>query len=366
MKTPIKLHIPSDNVKSMTKFTVNSDADVRALENMGIIFDQGNVDAMSMAMDSALVAPLSTPSNTTPIQKLQAWLPGFVQVITRARKIDELVGITTIGKWSDEEIVQGYAERTGGSGLYNDHTNIPLSSWNTNFETRRIVRFEEGIKVGRLEEERASAINFNSASEKRLAATNALEIQRNYVGFFGFNDGAGRTYGFLNDPSLPAYVTVAQGASNTTQWKDKTALEIIADCITAMQSLRTRSGDLIDPKETKITIAISMSAIDYLSTPTQFGYSAQEWFSKNYPNVKFKSAPELDSANGGSNVMIVYAESYGDGSTDNGATFMQMVPAKFMTIGVQMQAKGYEEDYANATAGVMCKRPWAVLRYSGV
>jgi hypothetical protein len=28
--------------------------------------------------------------------------------------------------------------------------------------------------------------------------------------------------------------------------------------------------------------------------------------------------------------------------------------------------KGYEEDYSNATAGIMCKRPWAVTRWSGI
>jgi len=33
---------------------------------------------------------------------------------------------------------------------------------------------------------------------------------------------------------------------------------------------------------------------------------------------------------------------------------------------VQQLAKAYEEDYSNATAGVMCKRPYAVTRWSGI
>ena len=28
--------------------------------------------------------------------------------------------------------------------------------------------------------------------------------------------------------------------------------------------------------------------------------------------------------------------------------------------------KGYEEDYSNATAGIMCKRPYAVTRWTGI
>ena len=31
-----------------------------------------------------------------------------------------------------------------------------------------------------------------------------------------------------------------------------------------------------------------------------------------------------------------------------------------------MELKGFEEDYSNATAGVMVKRPWAVVRVSGI
>ena len=38
---------------------------------------------------------------------------------------------------------------------------------------------------------------------------------------------------------------------------------------------------------------------------------------------------------------------------------------KFRVLGVQQLAKGYEEDYTNATAGVLLKRPWAVTRWYG-
>src|ERR1700728_440438 len=47
------------------------------------------------------------------LQFLQQFLPGFVKVMTTARKIDEIVGINTAGSWEDEEIVQGVIENTG-------------------------------------------------------------------------------------------------------------------------------------------------------------------------------------------------------------------------------------------------------------
>lgn len=317
------------------------------------------------AMDSNYNAPLTTPSVTTPIQFLQNWLPGTVNVVTRARKIDTLVGISTVGAWEDEEIVQRFAERTGSARPYLDDTNVQFSNWNMNFERRTIVRFEEGMQVTRLAEMRASRMDYSDADAKRTGAALALEVQRNYVGFYGYNNGLGRTYGLLNEPSLPAYVNLPNGAAGSSQWAQKTTLEIIADILAAAQSLRTQSGDLIDVRNTPTTFATGTSVIDYLARPTELGYSVMEWAARYFPQMRFESAPEFDAANGGANVFYLYAEDFGDESTDDGRVIIQMVPAKFMTVGVQQQVKGYVEDYANATAGVMVKRPWAIRRYSG-
>jgi hypothetical protein len=71
-------------------------------------------------------------------------------------------------------------------------------------------------------------------------------------------------------------------------------------------------------------------------------------------------------ANSGANVFYIFADAVNDLSSDDGRTFAQLVPAKFQVLGVQQMTKGYEEDYSNATAGIMCKRPWAVTRWSGI
>jgi hypothetical protein len=72
-----------------------------------------------------------------------------------------------------------------------------------------------------------------------------------------------------------------------------------------------------------------------------------------------KTAPELNAANGGANVAYLYPESVNDGATDDSRVWAQLVPSKFQTIGVAKLAKNYVEDYSNALAGVMCKRPYA-------
>jgi hypothetical protein len=336
-----------------------------SLSRIGINLDDSKIRKMMDAMD-AIQPTVTTGSISTPIQFLQNWLPGFVFVITAARKIDDLVGIATIGAWEDEEVVQGVLERTGTSVPYGDYTNVPLSSWNTNFERRTVVRFEEGMKVGNLEAARASRMRVDDSGMKREAAGLALEIIRNSVGFYGFNNGDNNTYGFLNDPNLSNYVTVPNGASGYPQWSTKTFLEICKDIRTAIVAIRTNSQDTIDPEKVDLTLAVATDAVDWLSTVSDFGISVREWLNEAYSRVRVESAPQLNNANSSANVFYLYADAISDMSTDDGRTWIQPVPAKFQVMGVQQLAKAYEEDYSNATAGLMLKRPYAVVRYSGI
>ena len=301
-----------------------------------------------------------------PIQFLQNWLPGFIKVLTAARKIDELIGIETIGNWRDEWVVQGMVEPMGMIDVYKDSTNVPLADWNVNWEQRTVVRFESGVLVGRLEQARAAAAMINSDAEKRAAAVLRLEIWRNLVGFYGFNSGNNNTYGFLNDPLLSAYVTVAAGAAGST-WTVKTFLEITQDIITGMNTLQTQSQDVIDPYEQNTTLAIPMTKAQQLSKMNELGtLDVRMWLAKTYPKCRIVSAPQLAAANGGADVFYIYADTVEDGGTDDKRVFAQIVPVKFMALGVEQRAKSYIEDFTNATAGAFLKRPYAVVRYTGI
>lgn len=337
------------------------------LARLGICMDEKHVMKMAQEAPDAIVGDsiqglTTTASITTPIQFLQQWLPGFVNVLTQARKIDDLVGISTSGKWSDEQVVQGIMELTGTAMPYGDYTDIPLGSWNSNFETRTVVRFEEGLRVGVLEEDRTGRMNVNSGAQKRSAAAMALDIVRNRVGFYGFNNGLGRTYGFLNDPGLGSYVS-----NPGPEWSAATFLEIVADLRAAFIALRTQSGDQINANDTPITLAIASNCVDYLSVMNVQGtQSVTQWLNATYPKVRVVSAPELNNANGNANVFYAYAENVPDSGSDDGRTWVQVVPAKFQVVGVEKRAKAYLEDYTNATAGVFLKRPYAVVRYTGI
>lgn len=198
-----------------------------------VMRDMRTIYSNAYAMDAA--APLqTTPTITNPVQFFQYWAPEAVEYVTQARTIDEIVGRTIAGSFEDEEIVTTALERTGKAQPYTDTANIPLASWNQNFVTRSIVRFEEGLEVGYLEAMRASRMRVDTQGQKKEAVAESLAIEHNNVGFYGYSNGQNKTYGLLNDPNLTPYRTVAEGAKSLTSWASKTFLEITADIITAV------------------------------------------------------------------------------------------------------------------------------------
>ena len=114
------------------------------------------------------------------------------------------------------------------------------------------------------------------------------------------------------------------------------------------------------------TLAISTEDVDYLTTVSDFGISVTDWLKQAYPKCRIISAPELNNANGGADVFYLYAETVMDSGSDDNRTWIQVVPNKFQTLGVDQRAKSYAEAYSNATAGLMLKRPYAVVRRSGI
>lgn len=335
------------------------------LEKIGVHGFDEIVEA-GFGMDS-IQGGITTPSIITPVQFLQAFMPGYIMVVTAVQEIDEFVGITTVGNWFDEEVVFRILENTGTPVPYGDQNNVPYASWNQNFSPYTVVRFEQGLRVGKLEAARAAAAQIDDAAAKRNSSALQLNITRNAIGFYGYNSGANNTYGFLNFPGLSAYVTVAAtGTGSSTLWAEKSMLAIISDLQVAIALLRAQSQGVVDPFKIDCTLALPTSVVDYINTPSDLGYSVKKWLNDNYPKIRIVNAPQLENANGGENVFYLYADKIPDMSTDGGSVFVQAVPSKFMTLGVKQESKFYEEDYANASAGVVCTRPFAAVRFQGI
>lgn len=355
----IKCSIPASRVKA---YAMDADTTMTTLSNLGVnATDSAMREFMRYAQD-ALPNTITTPSNATPVQFLQHWLPDVIKVVTKARVADRLLGRDIAGSWSQEEIVATVVEHIGQARPYGDKTNDNLAEYNTNFERRTIVRFEEDVEVGILEEERASAMRLSAGAEKRLSSAEALAISMNDVAFNGYNSGLTRTYGILNDPNLPNYVSVATGAGADTVWSSKTFNEICADIKTAFSALRVQSGSNFDPYSDESVLGVADGSIDMLSTMNAYGNkSVMEWIKETYPKCRIESVPQFTGANGGANVFYLFAERIGERKVVN-----QYVQDTLRLLGIEKKAKGFVEAYSNATAGVLVAQPVGIVRYTGI
>ena len=309
--------IPADMIKS-AKDAALLGIGVRSTGNDGGALVAREMARAHFATDANIQGNVTTPAIPGYIQFLQMWMPGLVTIMTAARKIDEILGISTVGSWEDEQILQRVLEMTGYAVSYGDYTNVPLSSWNMVTVPRNVVRLELGMRVGVLEEARAGREGVNSSQWKRESCGLQLEIARNLIGFNGYNAGDNNTYGFLNDPGNPGYVTVANGASSSPLWSRKTFLEICADIRASAAALQTQSQDNINPEDVATTLALATNAYQYLSVVSDFGISVRQWIKETYPKMRIVSAPQLNTANGGVGVFYLFADSFSDNSTELG------------------------------------------------
>ena len=327
-------------------------------------------NAISVALDAGITQPVTTPANGTPVQFLQEFLPGVVNVMTVVRKSDQLAPVVTAGEWHFEEIVQKTMEHTANPLLYSDHGGVPLVSFNETYERRQVVRFEMGIQQNPLADARSAATGTSPQNEKRTALANGFEILRNDIAMNGFNFGTGKTYGILNDPNLPAYVTVANGAGGDSTWASKTSVEIVNDLSTAIQALEIQAGGNVDPSMNRIDLDIPLAFNSYLTRSDgsfSNGMTPMEWLSKNYPNINVVTVPQFAGADAGENVFYLKAASVDNSGTDGGEAMIQVVPAKMRAMGsVPNEKGGTTEGYTAAYGGVFTKRPYAIVRYSGV
>lgn len=355
----IKHTVSGRDMASRKPVQLTADQALNAVHTLPAIGIHGFDDVVHAAMDTALAGP-ATRSGATPQQFLQVWLPGMVRQLTTQRAIDRITGITEAGNWHDDTVIQQVADHVGKAELYGDNTNIPLSNYSHTYETRGIVRFEQGFEVTKLAEAREAAGGINMAAEKRGAAIMSLEIARNRLGFYGFFNGTTRAFGLLNDPGLPAY-----GAAASKVYGLMTFDELTTEIATQLGNIMLNSGGNVD-QNSAYTIVLPLGYSSIMTKPNTFGLTPLAWLNENYPNVRMEYAPEFIGANGGANVAYYFAESIEDGSTDGGQAIIQVVPAKFFNIGSEQRAKGYVEDFGSATAGVMVKRPYLFVRRTGV
>lgn len=314
---------------------------------------------VGLAMDSALRGPAVAPGFIQP-EMLRTVVPGIIRQLTTPKLIDEILGMTTVGRWEDESIEWLTAEHFAKAELYGDHSNTPLATYNNDTERRGVVRFEQGFEVGMLEAVRQAAGGYDATDEKRRAAIDSLDQVRQDIGMFGFANPANPVFGLLNEPGLGAYLELGPFAGATFN-------QITAYYQRLFSTLETQSQGRIKD-DTSITIVEPLGYRQYrtVTQTTGQGETVQEWLDKNYPRTRTIYTPEFVGANGGENVVYMFADTVDVDDEAAGSTAEQIVPTKYQLIGTETLLKRTVESATNATAGVVITRPWAWVRGTGI
>lgn len=311
------------------------------------------------AMDSGLVGNAVT-TGYVPAETLQTWMAGTIRAITTPVDIDFIVGITTVGNWHDEEINVRTEEALGTAQLYGDSANIPLAGNNPGYESRQVVRFEQGFSVGTLERRRLGAAGFDQDTSKRRAVAASLDATRNAVGWSGV--AGTTTYGLLNDPNLPAALSQTGGVT----WDSGLTFdEAVADFVALRNALDNQMGIALRDDATYLFVLPGgyRGFMNLYNTAGTLSFGG--WLKENYPNLRVEYAAKLKDASAtNKDLAYLIAENVAnlDESTVDSATVTQLVPARYEVIGSETRPKEYVETASNALAGVMVLRPWAVAR----
>jgi len=301
-------------------------------------------------------------------QFLQSWLPGVVRQVTSPRRARELMGFTQQGSFHDQTIVWRQTEILGRVDVYGDLAAAPRSNYNVEYVARDVARFKGEVSTEYLQNARMSATGFSDLDEKTASLARQFAIIENQVSFLGWSGQS--TYGVLNDPNMPAYVTVAAtGTGSSTLWSTKTWAQQQADIIESINGLIAQTDTAFDPYSSDFDWWVSATTYGNLSNTNTLGLSLKAWLIDNYPGIRIKAVPEFAAANGGQDVwyMVALSKLEGDDSTDSGLTIENLVQSTMFTIATLPNKEGGTTSvFGSASAGVGLKRPFLVVRRTGM
>lgn len=369
--TPIKRSWSADSLskdfvmdEAAKKFT--ADSLVQALKDRGFTMDESALnDPKVLATMKSMVtkdAALALGNANIPayLQFFQHWRPEVVRALYRGRTAEKAFdGVDQVGDWTTEQIIVQFLELTGDFDLYDDFSRATLSSYNIGYDKFDTLRLETNIEVTKLEEATASVMRQNAKQLKNEAQILNMDVGLNLGYWFGFNIEGRKIPGVVNHPQLATR-------------KDTLAVDPMASATTVKQIqdmfndwFANLANDLqgnFDITSEKIRVLLPLKWTAALSRATDsFGWSVKKWLGENYKNVEISFHPELDDADEGDPMAIVYApEVNGVGMK----TISLQQTSKLHLIGAIPTLKGMQESYSASIAGAVVAAPLAVKMYA--
>lgn len=194
------------------------------------------------------------------------------------------------------------------------------------------------------------------SSRKAIAVHRALDEYVNRIAFKG--DAKHGVVGLLDNPNIGSYTVTADGKSDSTKFKDKTAVQILRDMNGIIHSVSKQTNEVENPN----TLALPSDQYNYIaSTPYSdvVADSILSVFKRNNPDVTVIKANELAGAGaGGLDMMLAYVKDIDHQSLE--------VPLPFTQHTIQQKGLEFEVPCEVRTAGVLVYYPLSMNKASGI
>lgn len=277
--------------------------------------------------------------------------PKVVEVLVAPMKAAQIVGEAKKGDWTTTTAVFPAIESTGEVSSYGDFNQNGSVGVNANFNQRESYHYQTITKWGEKELEMAGLAKIDWASRLNVAGALLLNKYQNQTYFFGVSGL--KNYGLLNDPALVASI------SPTAVWTlaGTTADVIYEDIRRIFVQLQTQSNGTID-QEAKLVLAMSPTLSVTLNKTNQYNVNVRDQVVKNFPNIRFETAPEYATA-GGQLVQMI-AENI-EGQDTATCAFTEKMRAH----AIVRDTSSFLQKKSQGTFGTVIFRPFAIASLLG-
>ncbi len=350
------------------KYKVNNSVSVAHASNRDF-FNAMKAKGIIGVVNAAAAPYITTPNINLPLGALNYIRPSAIEVLTAPRVADKLAAPQKNGTWGNQAVTIKLKEFTGKSspddGLTSDGLQVK-----TNYEAkmRGVYYYTTGWLATDLEETTVGAMAENYRADQAEAAMRTIAIDRNRYFFSGVklaNNPAG-LYGLLNEPTLGAYITVANNgaASPSTYWSAKTPEQIANDVVAAVNQLYVQSNGIVEDelRNGRIILAVATGSLGNLDRTNNYGKSARGMLKETYSDrLEIVAVPQFNNADSSSDVFYVIFDMGGSTPTLLNS-YVEMAKA----YPIFQKDSVVSQKISAATSGCIVQYPWAVVRYNGI
>lgn len=373
----------------MTQYKVNNNVAISHGENSAFLREMMSKGIIScghagddLVFRSFNASPAVTvPNINVPLGALNYIKPEDIEVRTAIQVSDLIAPKTKLGTWGGTKLITIKIKEFSGKVSPDDGTanDTIKSTVNYDFITRGVFPFAGYWGNTDMGRETAGAMQNNLQADDVKSLMNTMAIAQNQIFFNGVSEKQLTTlgvqmpvYGFLNDPNLPAYTTVASNAaSSSTYWASKTVEEIYKDVLTSYGRLVNKSGGNIIGNglangRGKLKLAISLGSFTDLKRVQSVGtqwISVYEMIKANFgmSDSDFIPVPQFNNANNDSDVFYLIYE-----DDTIGATVLNVYQELIRAYPIFQKHSELSQKISSQVSGCIVQYPMFIDRCDGI